>query len=154
MKRPQDKQVVNSPRTDKPAPSCKKVHYFASYQCDGNKGLHVSAVHAVITAGDDNIRVTTDASASELNDATDMAGVKAALGDFNLPSLRSLASMLTRARRDGRTQLYKTDVSGAFTTMRLSPIAALLQAVQVGEYVLIPLVSILGLSRTTSSQAP
>ena len=39
---------------------------------------------------------------------------------------------------------YKTDVSGAFNTMKLSPEEAMLQTVQVGEWIFIPLVSMFG----------
>ena len=110
----------------------------------GMQGLHTSAVHVVIKPGDKKIRVCTDAAASGLNDGTDMDDVVRRLGEFNLPSLQALATMLCGAAADGCSLLYKTDVSSAFTTMRLSVDASMTQALQFGEYIFIPLVSMFG----------
>jgi hypothetical protein len=70
-----------------------------------------------------------------------MASITAYLGEFQLPQLRRLARMLAAAERRGHKQLHKTDVTAAFNNMFLSPEAALLQAFQVGDLVVIPLVA-------------
>jgi hypothetical protein len=113
-------------------------------EIQGTEGLHVSAIHVVCKPGDDKPRVTTDANASGLNAATNMLEIEEMLGDFTLPNIRYLAGMLQRARRTGRRLLYKSDVSSAFLRLRLAPETAMLHAVQVGNFVLIPLVMMFG----------
>jgi hypothetical protein len=110
----------------------------------GIQGIHTSAIHVVVKPGDEKIRITVDAAASGLNAGTDMADILAKLGEFSNPNIRSMAKMLARAMRDGKRLLFKTDVSGAFSTMRLSMQAVLSQAVQFGDFVLLPLVSMFG----------
>ena len=114
----------------------------------GTEGLHVNVIHVVLKAGADKIRVCTDAAASGLNAGTDMAEVSNTLQEFRMPNCATLAGLLNEAFEIQDNLLYKTDVSGAFNTMKLSPEAALLQTVQVGEWILIPLVSMFGWNAT------
>ena len=114
----------------------------------GTAGLHVSPIHVVVKPGDDKIRITVDASASGLNSGTNMQEVTELLGQFSNPNLQSVAEMLNIAGHSGDSFLFKTDVSGAFSTMKLSPEAALSQSIQFGDYILIPLVSLFGWSAT------
>jgi hypothetical protein len=85
----------------------------------GMQGLHTNAIHVVLKPGDEKVRVCTDAAASGLNEGTDMEEVLALTGEFNLPNMRDLASVLCVAAEEGRSLVYKTDVSSAFTTVRL-----------------------------------
>jgi hypothetical protein len=112
------------------------------------QGLHTSAIHVVLKPGDEKVRVCTDAAASGLNEGTDMEEVLRLLGEFHLPNMQDLASLLYAAAAEGCSVVYKTDVSSAFTTMRLSVEASMLQAVQFGDFVLIPLVSQFGWAAT------
>ena len=109
-------------------------------------GLHVSALHVAVKAGDSKGRPCTDASHSGLNEGTDMEALTAHLGSFQLPQLRELARMLAAAEAQGHNLLHKTDVTSAFNCMLLSPEAALLQTVCVGDFILIPLVAGFGWS--------
>jgi hypothetical protein len=77
-----------------------------------------------------------------------MQEVTELLGQFSNPNLQSVAEMLNIAGHSGHSFLFKTDVSGAFSTMKLSPEAALSQSIQFGDYILIPLVSLFGWSAT------
>jgi hypothetical protein len=69
-------------------------------------------------------------------------------GEFNLPTLQVLARLLFVAAEAGSSLVYKTDVSSAFTTMRLSVEASMLQALQFGDFILMPLVSQFGWAAT------
>jgi hypothetical protein len=89
------------------------------------EGLHTSAIHVVVKPGEDKIRVTVDSAASGLNSGTNMDEILLKLGEFNNPTVRSLARLLARAMQKDKKLLYKTDVSGAFSTMKLSAEAAL-----------------------------
>ena len=68
----------------------------------------------------------TDAAASGLNAGTDVIDVTEILQEYKLPSCATLAGMLHEASGEHECLLYKTDVSGTFNTMKLSPEAALL----------------------------
>ena len=107
----------------------------------GTAGLHVSALHVAVKSGDSKGRPCTDASHSGLNDGTDMEALTAELGVFELPQLRALSRMLATAQTQGHELLHKTDVTSAFNCMLLSPAAALSQAFQVGDLIIIPLVA-------------
>ena len=112
----------------------------------GMKDLHVSALHVAHKEADCKGRPCTDASHSGLNEGTDMERLTAHLGEFKLPQLRSLARMLQKAQERNHSLLHKTDVSSAFNCMLLSPEAAMLQAFQVGDFIIIPLVAGFGWS--------
>ena len=115
-------------------------------QLDGVEGFHLSALHVASKAGDPKGRPCSDTSHSGLNAGTDMEALNAALGDFKLPQLKTLARMLAAAQRQGNTLVHKTDVTSAFNNMLLSPQAALLQTFLVGDLVIIPLVAGFGWS--------
>jgi hypothetical protein len=70
-----------------------------------------------------------------------MEAVNLALGEFKLPQLRSLATMLRHAEHQGNQLMHKTDVSSAFNNMLLSPTTALLHVCQFGDLVVVPLVA-------------
>jgi hypothetical protein len=113
---------------------------------DGVEGVHVSALHVALKEADTKGRPCVDATHSGLNGGTDLEALTAYLGVFRLPQLRALAGLLSQAERTGQSLVHKTDVTAAFNNMWLSPAAALLQMIQIGDYVLIPLVAGFGWS--------
>jgi hypothetical protein len=103
---------------------------------EGLKGLHLNQPLVVIKVGDNKGRVCVDQAASGLNASTLIDELLARDGELTLPGLTAFSSMI----EDGVTHhnckyMYKLDASGAFGRFRLSPAAALLQSVELGEYV-------------------
>lgn len=107
----------------------------------GMDELHLSALHLTPNAGGDKWRVCVDATQSGLNNGTDMDAMTAYLGPHTMPKLQDVARMVHRAHHRPEGVLHKMDVSQAFNNMLLAPATALLQAFQVEEYVVIPVVS-------------
>ena len=107
----------------------------------GMEGLHVSALHVTPNAGGDKWRVCVDATQSGLNEGTDMEAMLTYLGEHTMPKLQDVARMVYRAHHRPSGVLHKTDVSQAFNNMLLDTTTAFLQAFQVEDYVVIPVVS-------------
>ena len=107
----------------------------------GMEGLHVSALHITPNAGGDKWRVCVDATQSGLNEGTDMEAMLTYLGEHTMPKLQDVARMVYRAHHRPSGVLHKTDVSQAFNNMLLDTTTAFLQAFQVEDYVVIPVVS-------------
>ena len=106
----------------------------------GTEGLHLNQPLVVMKEGDTKGRVCVDENASGLNDSTMLEELYERDGDLVLPGLKQFAGMVHSSVTNHNAKvMYKLDVSGAFGRFRYSPEAALLQAVEVGDYVVIML---------------
>jgi hypothetical protein len=102
----------------------------------GLEGLHLNHPHVVMKVGYTKGRVCVDQAASGLNDSTLVDELYERDGELTLPGLSEFNSMIEDGCINHNAGLmYKSDVSGAFGRFRLSPAAALLQAVELDEYV-------------------
>lgn len=106
----------------------------------GLEGLNLNQPHVVAKVGDSKGRVCVDETASGLNAATLVEELYARDGDLVLPTVVNFAGMVHDGAVNHNAKLmYKTDVSGAFGRHKLSAAAALLQSVELDEYVVVML---------------
>jgi hypothetical protein len=106
--------------------------------------FHASSIWVVLKESDNKGRMTVDFTASLLNAGTDMEAVTEENGDLHLPVMREVAQLAESARQHEEKTLSKYDVEAAFHRFMLSWLAALLCAIEIEGYYVIPLVGMFG----------
>jgi hypothetical protein len=110
----------------------------------GWKCLHLNPSHVVLKVGDTKGRVCMDPRASGLNEGTDLEAIYDDIGSLFLPSVRDVASNAVAALARGDNLIAKYDITSAFSQFKLSLEAAALQAIDLEDFVFIPLVGMFG----------
>jgi hypothetical protein len=106
--------------------------------------FHASSIWVVLKESDNKGRMTVDFTASLLNAGTDMDAVVEENGELHLPVMREVAGLAVRARQHEEKTLSKYDVEAAFHRFMLYWLAALLCAIEIEGYYIIPLVGMFG----------
>jgi hypothetical protein len=107
-------------------------------------GWHLNQSHVVLKEADEKGRICVDSRASGLNEGTDMEAIERELGELRLPIVSEVATLAVKVRKRKNPVLAKYDVEAAFHRFKLFWALALLLCVDLGEYVLIPLVGMFG----------